>query len=79
MNENYVLWLIEHPENAYQTPVYWGVEEDQEGWAGDIKWAFKFETSADAEKHAEGVGIPDYRIIDHKWLDHKPTTKSVVA
>lgn len=69
-----VLWVIEHPENGNQPPFYWGTEEGEQGWTAEIKWAFKFEAPEDAEKHAGGVGIPDYKIIDHKWLDHTPTS-----
>lgn len=79
MKTSYVLWLIEHPESKHQTPFYWGIEEGKQGWTADIKWAFKFETADEAEMHASGVGIPDYRIIDHKWLDHKPTSNLDVA
>ena len=73
-----VLWLIEHPNNGNQRPFYWGNEEGEQGWTGDIEASFKFETSDEADRHAGDVGIPDYKIIDHKWLNHKPTTKSVV-
>lgn len=73
-----VLWLIEHPNNGNQTPFYWGNEEGEQAWTADIEAAFKFETADAAEQYAGDVGIPDYRIVDHKWLDHKPTTKSVV-
>jgi hypothetical protein len=74
-----VLWLIEHPNNGNQRPFYWGVEEGEESWTADIEAAHKFAAAEFAEKWAGDVGIPDYRIVDHKWLDHKPTTKSVVG
>lgn len=72
----HVLWIIEHPENGQQgkSPFYWGLVEGQQGWTPDIKDAFKFDTQFDAEKRADDVGIPDYRVFDHMWLDHRPTT-----
>jgi hypothetical protein len=74
-----VLWLIEHPNNGKQKPFYWGIEEGEEGWTADIDAAHKFASFEFAEKWASDIGIPDYRIIDHKWLDQTPTTKSVVG
>ena len=74
-----VLWAIEHPENGKQRPFYWGIEEGEQGWTTDIRWAFKFDTKDAAEKHASDIGIPDYQIRDHKWLDHKPTSNLDVA
>lgn len=71
---DYILWVIEHPENGKRSPFYWGWEEGSQGWTAEIGAAMKFDTRAYAEKHAAGVGVPDYRIVDHKWLDHKPTT-----
>jgi hypothetical protein len=75
----YVLWLIEHPDNGNQRPFYFGWEEGERGWTADIEAAFKFDTQADAEKMASGCGLPDYSIIDHQWLDHKPTSNLDVA
>lgn len=74
-----ILWLIEHPNNGNQTPAYWGLEEGEESWTGDIEAAHKFAAHEFAEKWAGDVGIPDYRIVDHQWLDHTPTTKSVAG
>lgn len=74
-----VLWLIEHPNNGNQRPFYWGNEEGEQAWTTDIEAAFKFATEGEADKHAGDVGIPDWRIVGHQWLDHTPTTKSVVG
>lgn len=71
---DYARWLIEHPDNGTRSPFYWGVEEGVQGWTADVRWSFKFDTEAAAEKHASDVGIPDYQIRDHKWLDHEPTS-----
>lgn len=71
---DYVLWLIEHPDNGSKSPFYLGWEEGQPGWTGDIKEAFKFQTSEAAEKLAGEVGLTDWRVADHKWLDHMPTS-----
>jgi hypothetical protein len=77
----YVLWLIEHPGNGNgkQPPFYFGREEGEKAWTADIKWAFKFETKDAAEKMAGDCGLADWRIVDHKWLDHKPTSNLDVA
>lgn len=74
-----VLWVIEHPENGKQPPFYWGTEEGEQGWTSEIKWAIKFDTADEAEKRASDVGIPNYRIVDHKWMDHTPTSNLDVA
>lgn len=76
---DYVLWLIEHPDNGTKSPFYWGIEEGEQGWTSDIAWSFKFATKEAAEQHASDVGIPDYQINDHKWLDHMPTSNLDVA
>lgn len=76
---DHVLWLIEHPDNGDKSPSYFGWEEGEQGWTGEIKEAFKFDTKAAAGKHASDVGLPDYRIVDHKWLDHKPASNLDVA
>lgn len=71
-----VAWVIEHPDNGNQTPLYWGHEEGQPGWTSDIRHAFRFDTQEDAEHRAGGHGIPDYRIVDHKWLAHGESSNS---
>lgn len=76
---DHVLWLIEHPNNGKQSPFYWGIEEGEQGWTADMRWAFKFDTAADAEMRASDVGIPDYRVEDHLFLDHKPASNLDVA
>lgn len=70
----HVLWLIEHPDNGTRPPSYFGWEEGEKNWTGDISAALKFDTEAAAEKMASDCGLPDYQIRDHKWLDHKPTS-----
>jgi hypothetical protein len=74
MATSYVLWLIEHPDNGTKSPSYFGWEEGEKGWTGDIKAAFKFETKDAAEMMASDCGLPDWRVADHRWLDHKPTS-----
>lgn len=76
---DYILWLIEHPDNEKRSPLYLGWEEGEKGWTGDINAAFKFETHDGAEMMASDCGLPDYKIRDHKWLDHKPTSNLDVA
>lgn len=69
-----VLWVIEHPDNGNQRPFYFGWVEGEKGWTPDIDDALKFDSEGQAEAMASNVGLPDYRIVDHKWLDHKPTS-----
>lgn len=71
---DYVYWLIEHPDNGKRIPFYYGWAEGERGWTPDIKDAFKLSSEAEAEKMASDMGLPDYRILDHKFLDHEPTT-----
>lgn len=76
---DYVLWLIEHPDNGNRSPFYYGWEEGSLGWTADINAALKFEGREAADKMASDVGLPDYRNADHKWLDHKPASNLDVA
>jgi hypothetical protein len=76
---DYVLWLVEHPDNGKRSPFYFGWEEGEKGWTADMDAALKFETREAAEKMASDCGLPDYQIRDHKWLDHKPTSNLDVA
>ena len=74
----YILWLIEHPQQ-HQGIFYFGWEEGEKNWTADINAALKFDTKAEAEAMAINIGLPDYRIVDHQWLDHKPATNLDVA
>lgn len=76
---DYVLWLIEHPDNGAKSPFYFGWVEGEKGWTPDINAALKFDTKGQAETMANNVGLPDYQIRDHKWLDHKPTSNLDVS
>lgn len=76
---DYILWLIEHPDNGKRHPFYFGWEEGEKGWTADINAALKFETREDAEKMADGCGLWDYQIRGHKWLDHKPASNLDIA
>lgn len=75
----YVYWLIEHPDNGKRSPHYFGWEEGERGWTSDLSAAFKFETQGIAEQFANEIGIQDWRVIDHQFLDHKPTSNLDVA
>ncbi|MCK1459123.1 hypothetical protein IVB34_12565 [Bradyrhizobium sp. 2] len=76
---DYVLWLIEHPDNGTKSPFYFGWVEGEKGWTPDINEALKFDSEGQAEATASNAGLPDYQIRDHKWLDHKPTSNLDVA
>jgi hypothetical protein len=69
-----IYWLIELPQNCRSgSPLYFGWEEGSPNWTGEVNDAFCFDNKQEAETYANEIGLLDWEVLEHAWIDrHEP-------